>query len=310
MNDLAGVKDRFVETLEHRRFTEFCDACRDFHYIGLCHGPPGVGKTLSARRYAQADKTDGSTPAQAMPDGKLEVLQQLDTVLFTVPVTNTPRMIESGILAGRQLLLNILLEPVLRAEEAVRREERQRWLDHRALLRLHDWSAGPPPGPASFAAGEELLRECQERRRLISDPTRLVIVDEADWLRLDSLEAARAVFDQGGIGLVLIGMPGMEKRLARYPQLYSRIGFVHSFRTLEAPEIRRLLREGWSPPGTGRLGFEEEAVAAVIRITGGNFRLLNRLLSQTGRVVRLNHLSSVTPDAVHAARENLTLGPE
>ncbi|RYD29488.1 MAG: hypothetical protein EOP86_21635 [Verrucomicrobiaceae bacterium] len=82
---------------------------------------------------------------------------------------------------------------------------------------------------------EPVLRR-EERRRRISDPTRLVIMDEADWLRLDSMEAARAVFDQGGPGLVLIGMPGTEKRPARHSQFYSRIGFAHTFRPLGAAE--------------------------------------------------------------------------
>ena len=81
--------------------------------------------------------------------------------------------------------------------------------------------------------------------------------------------------------------------------------------TLRAEEIRRLLVE--HKPAIG-LTFpaadisDQEAIAAIIRITGGNFRLLRRLLSQIERILGINQLQAVIAAVVEAARESLVIG--
>jgi DNA transposition AAA+ family ATPase len=45
----------FIETKEYKRFAEFCDDRIKYQYMGICYGLSGVGKTLSARKYARWD---------------------------------------------------------------------------------------------------------------------------------------------------------------------------------------------------------------------------------------------------------------
>lgn len=307
--------DNFIVTREYRRFAEFCDACQRYRYIGLCYGPPGVGKTLSARRYADWDRMEAFAP---LPTFRSDAaVQEMSSVLYTPSVTNTPSQIERDIGSLRHKLHTFYVEPLHREEEALQERvsqyERQRQHEREALLLRHDWRGGPLPEepPRTELTYAEIGQTYLDKRRLIQDPTRLVIVDEADRLRMGSLEQLRSLFDVGDIGLVLLGMPGLEKRLVRYPQFYSRVGFVHEFRPLSVAEVRLLLEQQWKPTEVCQPleGIpDEEVLVAIVRITGGNFRLLHRLLSQIARVQEINALSRVTLQVVDAARESLVIG--
>ena len=139
----------------------------------------------------------------------------------------------------------------------------------------------------------------------------LIIVDEAERLRPQALEHLRARFDRSRAGLILIGMPGIEKRLARYPQLYSRIGFAHHYWPLGKDELTFVLTQHWRKLGLelNTADFSDaQAIAAIARITSGNFRLIQRLFVQIQRILSINELTLVTSDVVETARTTLVIG--
>jgi DNA transposition AAA+ family ATPase len=257
----------FIVTKEHRRFVEFCDACRRSRYIGLCHGVPGVGKTVSAYQYAQWDLLGSPAsyylPAAAIP--RTVVTER--TIVYTPSVNNMPRQIERTVV-GLRRRLNAL------------------------AARAHQTSLFDEPSTLQHTPD-------------------LIIVDEADRLKMAGLEQMRDLYDRGRLGLVLIGMPGLEKRLARYAQLQSRVGFVHQFRTLSIEEMQFILAHKWQQLGlhlTPDDFTDAEAVAAITRITAGNFRLIQRLFEQIDRILQINNLRTVTKEVVEAARETLVVG--
>ncbi len=268
----ALAPDRFLVTKEHRRFAEFCAACRRYRYIALCYGVAGVGKTLSSRIYAHWDRIESLSALQLRERPAAPEIMECRTIFYTAPVTATPERVEREVQGAWKQFNTLLVE-----------------MD-RVLRNVTVWNY-----PLA-------LPNCVE----------LIIVDEADRLKPAALEQLRDIYDRSRIGLVLIGMPGIEKRLARYPQLYSRVGFVHHFKPLSQEEMRFVLQHKWQQLGLSLdpCDFTDtEAIAAIIRITGGNFRLLQRLLGQVERVMRINELHYVTKEVVESARELLVIGP-
>jgi DNA transposition AAA+ family ATPase len=147
--------------------------------------------------------------------------------------------------------------------------------------------------------------------RRFSHLIELLIVDEANRLRDAGLEVIRDLADRGEFGLVLLGMPGLEKRLMRAPQLYSRVGFAHEMEPLSEEEMHDFLGKRWShrvKPHSDDF-TDKEAVATIVRITRGNLRLIDRLMLQVEHVLLANTLQVVTKEVVETARQNLLIGP-
>lgn len=260
----------FIATTEHRQFVEFAKAVRQNRYIGLCFGAAGVGKTLSARRYADWERANpralmsyrASKGAQRRIDA---ALSKSRTVFYTPSVGVTSAVLRRD--------LNTLLTTAS------------------TCIDLH---LGQDPD----TAGEDQAR------------IELVIIDEADRLSHSALECARDLFDRADFGLILIGMPGIEKRMARYPQLYSRVGFAHHFHPLQGKDLSFVTTHHCRKVCSSAAGGSPNAraLATIARITGGNFRLLHRLLVQIERVLKINRLTAITVDVIDAARSMLVIG--
>ncbi|GAA3130291.1 hypothetical protein GCM10020255_003840 [Rhodococcus baikonurensis] len=89
---------RFIVTKEHRRFTEFADTVKREHTIGICYGPAGVGKTLSARRYAHWNKIGPYLDAWSSRDAVIHAeLNRTRTLYYTPYSGTTPRRIRDDI---------------------------------------------------------------------------------------------------------------------------------------------------------------------------------------------------------------------
>jgi len=74
---------------------------------------------------------------------------------------------------------------------------------------------------------------------------RMVLVDEVDYLLHDPrlVETLRDLHDDTGAPVVLIGMAGIDKRLARYKPLHDRLSEMVPFKELSVADVRLIAEQ-------------------------------------------------------------------
>ena len=286
MNDNPYLESEFIATKEYRRFKQFCDACMEYKYIGICYGSPGVGKTKSAEYYSNKQLKDSIPRNQfgrIITSEAPKELSNCQTILYTPSPPFSPYQMNNQLSNEQSTFNHIIKEARL---NKVKNEK-----------------------PELSAKDIDVMIEANILDN--KDYFKLIIIDEAERLNVSALEILRALYDQLNIGFIFIGMPGLEKKLSRYPQLYSRIGFAHEYKVLSKEEMTFMLEHHWKKLN---LQFkpddfaDHEAMTAILRVTNGNFRLLNRLFMQIDRILKLNQINSITKEVVLSARECLLIG--
>lgn len=138
---------------------------------------------------------------------------------------------------------------------------------------------------------------------------KLLIIDEADRLKPASLEYIRDLYDRTSLSIVLIGSPGIDKRLKRASlgQLHSRFTFAYEIQPLSIEEMRTFINVKWKELSLP-LSADDAVSTAIMRIANGNFRALHRIFMEIKRLQKLNCLPIVTPDLIEVARQGLLLG--
>ena len=243
----------------------------------MCYGHAGIGKTLSARRYAHWDETQN---------------------LLTDWGPRTED--DANVYAALAKSPNRLLHPQPYSDHPKRTSRRS---STRSVTRIDICIDAAPAHVGQGPTGRT--------QATLENYVELLIIDESERLNATALELLRDRYDRDNIALILIGMPGMEKQFSHYPQLYSRVGFAHQYRPLGKDELHFVLR-----PALDTLGqtldpedfTDAQAIAAIARITRGNFRLLERLFPQVERVLKINELDTITDDVIEAAASTLVIG--
>lgn len=250
MSEQPATDNIFLETKGYRRFGEFCDACIEYKYIGICYGSPGVGKTQSAEYYTKHKFVLSAKPNGYAVEDNIHIPTELSscTSLFYTPSAPSSPV----------QMMNMLNQDICYFDRVVHAAQTNKIINDQTQLDQYE--------------KEHIIKTIKLSSM---NYCKLIIIDETERLTLSALESLRSLYDRRGISIIFIGMPGLEKRLSRYPQLYSRIGFAHEYKALSKEEMLFTLEHNWKKLGLLLKPAEfsdDEAMTSIMRITNGNFR--------------------------------------
>lgn len=262
----------FQQTKPYQNFVEFCETCRRFRYVGICYGPPGVGKSIAARLYADWDAIEPlltRTGVRMPVDGTKRPYPRVG--LYTPGRTAKSKQIENDVMLLMWSLQNL--------------------------------------GKISFS---EHLETSVDGGMVIAERLELLIIDNVHRLDPVCMDVVQDLYDRYRIGVVLLGSEVLvEKHLKRLEHLRVRVGDVRPFSVLSRKEVAELIPQfllGLAIDFEGPQGLSlEQLTEEMYHATNGNLSLIRQFLTQIVIVLQEKKTATVTSVIVQKAYAKLRM---
>ena len=148
----------------------------------------------------------------------------------------------------------------------------------------------------SVSLTKAIIEELRERNTMI-------IIDEADMLNRKNttnvIEHLRIISDLSATGLVFVGTITFEKEVDRgykkilLEQFNSRVGSKMKMDNLRLLDMYDVFEKQ----------YDKETIKEIYKVTKGNFRRIDRILSRAEIIRKVNNFDKITKDVIIASAE-------
>lgn len=127
----------------------------------------------------------------------------------------------------------------------------------------------------------------------------LILIDEGDWLNVESFELLRHIFDRTGCPIVIVGLPKIMRVITRHEKFASRVGLQMEFLPLTQEEVLTTVLPALTLPYWQYRADENadrEMGTALWQRACPSFRKLRVVLQYASQIARSRQVERITPE--------------
>ena len=170
---------------------------------------------------------------------------------------------------------------------------------HRTMYKLAQLSEASVHGNTDDIAGHIV--------RKLKGTNRMIIIDEADHLKINAIEMVRSIYDEAGIGIVLSGSQELIDTITgggtgggKLSRIYTRCGLIEWLKPLRRADVKKI--------ADAVLGdTKPEIVDKLHEVSRGCARTVVKLLPRAWKAAKSTNNGRLTPAIIEETKRQLLM---